>query len=94
MYRPKLFANASLILSMFAKMAFTSLLLPTLVIIPNLVSLSTCPSKKLKKIVWRYTDWDNRHFFLYIDRTAHISYWQVTNLCFANVECGMLETSW
>ena len=52
MYLPKLFAHASLILSMLAKMAFTSLLLPTLVIIPNLVSLCTFPSKKLKKTLY------------------------------------------
>ena len=38
--------HASLILWMFVKMTFTSLFLPTLVIIPNLLSLCTCPSKK------------------------------------------------
>ena len=49
MYLPKLFAHASLILSMLIKMAFTSLLLPTLIIIPNLLSLCTYPSKSKEK---------------------------------------------
>ena len=65
MYLPKLFAHASLILGMFAKMALTSLLLPTLVIILYVLALQ---KSKKKNIVWRsYIDWDNRQFFLYID---------------------------
>ena len=44
MYLPKLFAHASLILGMFVKMTFASLLLLILLIIPNSLSLCTCPS--------------------------------------------------
>ena len=47
---PKLFAHASLILRMFAKMTFIGLFLFRLVMVPNLVSLCSCPSKKQKKI--------------------------------------------
>ena len=46
MYPPKLFAHASLILRTLVKVNFTSLLLPAVVVvIPNLLSLYTCPSK-------------------------------------------------
>ena len=41
MYLPNLFAHVSLILWMFVEIIFTSLLLPTLVILPNLLSLCT-----------------------------------------------------
>ena len=56
---------------MFVKITFTSLLLPTLVIIPilTIIFFMHLPFQKVKKnIVWgRYIDCDNRHFFLYID---------------------------
>ena len=46
MYLPKLFPHASLILWMFVKMTFTSLFLPTLVIILNLLSFWTSKIKE------------------------------------------------
>ena len=48
MYLPKMFAHASLIL-MLVKITFANLLLTTLVIISNLLSLYTCPSKSKEK---------------------------------------------
>ena len=52
MYLTKLFAHALLILWIFVKMTFTSLFLPTLVIIPYLLSLFACPSKKYRKTLY------------------------------------------
>ena len=69
MHLPKLFAHASLILLMFEKTIFTHI-----VIIPNLLSLWTCPSKR-----WRRTLYGEGIetgvidiFFLYIDSSTFL----------------------
>ena len=99
MYLAKLFfAHTSLILRMFGKMTFASLFLPTLVIISNLLSLCTLPSKKknIVREVIRLNGTIDIFFPLYIQLTL----FYLTNLYSAkkkwwphmfNVECFITD---